>query len=473
MSIVDNKALKLYAKNGINVLLEGHHGVGKTAVIKEVFNNVFGEINKDWLYFSGSTMDAWTNFVGCPKTSIDNNGLEVLDIVPPKAMAYNTVKAIFIDEYNRAPKAVRNAVMELLQFKSVNGRSFSNLQVVWGAVNPLDEEETYDVEALDPAQQDRFEIQIKIPYQLNKEYLTQRHGDIALAFIDWWTKLPDHSKSLVSPRRLDKAIFIYGIGGNLNHVFDKKINTTELLKKIKAVSIEQRFNALIKEPVDVIKAALNNPDTVMDYIELLSKKEHHSFIKYVNKEFMASSRDIRVETLKNYLRKETAARRENNKKQKAQKIETNVCLDEMVEHSYDGWTLDQVLDQFELKPEFNNKLEKAYKNLFGDWRFRTQSMITHKHFNYAVNTYYKNSYSSDIENQRAALAVFSYFLHQGKVSKATLEKLLFRMPKTTATEMGCVGAYRASIREALTFLSHVKGWSPFDAYCNAIIQKLQ
>ena len=41
--MIKTEILKTYAKEGLNVLLTGRHGVGKTAIVKEVFNDVFGE----------------------------------------------------------------------------------------------------------------------------------------------------------------------------------------------------------------------------------------------------------------------------------------------------------------------------------------------------------------------------------------------------------------------------------------------
>jgi hypothetical protein len=48
---------------GINVMLIGSHGTGKTARILEGFkrNNI------NYTYFSGSTLDPWVHVIGVPK----------------------------------------------------------------------------------------------------------------------------------------------------------------------------------------------------------------------------------------------------------------------------------------------------------------------------------------------------------------------------------------------------------------------
>ena len=50
-----------------NVLITGAHGVGKTSIIKQVFEDNGLVLNESWLYFSGSTLDPWVDFIGIPK----------------------------------------------------------------------------------------------------------------------------------------------------------------------------------------------------------------------------------------------------------------------------------------------------------------------------------------------------------------------------------------------------------------------
>lgn len=129
-------------ENKMNILLKGAHGVGKTAMVKAAFDAA----GLKWKYYSAATMDPWVDFIGVPKEKVDEHGNAYLDLVRPRDLAADDVEAIFFDELNRAPKKVRNAVMELIQFKSINGKKFNNLKIVWAAINPDDEDGTYDVE---------------------------------------------------------------------------------------------------------------------------------------------------------------------------------------------------------------------------------------------------------------------------------------------------------------------------------------
>jgi len=240
--MIKNK-LTQYFKLGKNVLLEGKHGTGKTSLVTEVFDKNC----KNWLYFSGSTLDPWVDFIGVPK-EVKRGNEYVLSFVLPEKMSDESVEAIFIDEYNRSHKKVRNGTMELIQFKSINGRKFPNLKVVWAAINPNDDDdEIYDVETLDGAQTDRFQIQIKVPFIPDYEYFVKKFGiDYTKSAIEWWNGIPDKAKKMVSPRRLDYALEIFREGGDVFDVLPLETNPTKLLATLKVGSLEDKLKSLFK-----------------------------------------------------------------------------------------------------------------------------------------------------------------------------------------------------------------------------------
>lgn len=267
MNIID-KDLDFWIKNNLNVLFIGRHGVGKTSIVEEAFNRH----NLKWKYFSASTMDPWVDFIGIPKEKSDENG-EYLDLIRPKDFADDSVEALFFDEFNRSPKKIRNAVMELIQFKSINGRKFKNLKFVWAAINPKNEKDEYDVEELDPAQVDRFHIHIEVEYKPSFEYFSKTHGkELSESIIEWWNSMSLEFKNLVSPRRLDYCLNIYKMGGNLRHVLPKQINVKDLIKLLKNGPIEVKISSLIKSrKLEDIKEFLsdNNNEEVIE--ELITK----------------------------------------------------------------------------------------------------------------------------------------------------------------------------------------------------------
>ena len=223
-----NNKIDWWLEHGLNVLFEGQHGVGKTALIKEAFE----KHGLKWRYF------------------------------------------------NRAPKKVRNAVMELIQFKSINGQKFPNLKVIWAAINPDDEEETYDVEKLDPAQIDRFHVRVKVPYKPDKSYFVKKYGsETAVAALNWWNELPPDERNKVSPRRLDYALEVHREQGDMRDILSESTNVAKLSSQIANGPIIEKlvrlFDAKDSAGSKALLAVENNFEASLNYIT--SKPEYKDF----------------------------------------------------------------------------------------------------------------------------------------------------------------------------------------------------
>jgi hypothetical protein len=234
-----------WINNDLNVLLRGKHGVGKTAMVVDAFERN----GLKYKYFSAATMDPWVDFIGVPKEKTNGNGESYLDLIRPKEFQDDEVEAIFMDEFSRAHKKVRNAVMELIQFKSINGRKFKNLRFIWAAINPDDDEEfNYDVDALDPAQEDRFHIQVEVPYKPDIEWFRDRFGKrLADSAVSWWNELPTKIQYKVTPRRLEYALNVYGVKGNLRHVLPGSSNISKLSRVLNDGPIQDRLDEIYKD----------------------------------------------------------------------------------------------------------------------------------------------------------------------------------------------------------------------------------
>jgi len=288
MTLVER--LKKHFEASSNVLITGAHGVGKTSIIKQVFEDYGLVLNESWLYFSGSTLDPWVDFIGIPK-EVEYNGKKCIEIIPPKILSDESkIQAIFIDEFNRSPSKIRNALLELCQFKSINGRKFPNLKVVWAAINPEDEENTYDVERLDPAQKDRFPgNQIFVPYACDTDYFVKKYGkDIATTSINWWNDLPSGIKKHISPRRLDYALEFMSKGVPLEDILPKDSNINKLRQDLTNGPVDKKLSKLyetknIKEAKlflnvennynSSIKIISSNPEYIKFFVPLLKKEK--------------------------------------------------------------------------------------------------------------------------------------------------------------------------------------------------------
>jgi hypothetical protein len=281
--MITKKELDFWIENKLNVLMKGKHGVGKTTMIIEAFE----EAGLKWKYFSAATMDPWVDFIGIPKEKTEGDKT-YLELIRPKAFAEDEVEALFFDEYNRAPKKVRNSVMELIQFKSINGKPFKNLKMVWAAINPDDDdEETYDVDMLDPAQLDRFQVHVEVPYKPNYYFFSGKYGsETASKAIEWWNSQSELAKSAVSPRRLDYAIEMFNAQGKVEHVIPPVGNVSQFKKLMEEVALEAEYKKLASLTSDEDKRNLLGDESFYEriYPYLQEKGEELNWLGFLPKE---------------------------------------------------------------------------------------------------------------------------------------------------------------------------------------------
>ena len=261
------KKLKFAFENIMNVLVEGKHGVGKTSIIHNVLEAEGLTLGKDYVCFSAATMDPWIDFLGIPRLS-ENNGIPVVKLVKPEYIDANSIQVLFFDEFNRAPKRVRNAVMELIQFKSVNGVKFPKLKCIWAAINPDDDSGTYDVERIDPAQLDRFQLQFQIKEELNIDYFIKKFGEEkASSAQEWYESLDDAQRNVISPRRVQYALEILKNGGDPADVFPVQIDANDFANSINSLTTKTiLMRAANNNDLHTIKELLKDFDTVMNAV---------------------------------------------------------------------------------------------------------------------------------------------------------------------------------------------------------------
>lgn len=295
--LIDQRKLQFYVKKNLNVLFEGERGVGKTSIIYKTFNDAQLKLK----YFSAPTMDPWTDLVGVPTTVTRADGKEVLRMVPPEDFADDKYDAIFIDELNRAPPKVLDALMELIQFRTINGKPY-NIKMIWAAINPHSEDNNdYHVEPLDKALKDRFQIQIKIPYKLDEKFFYESHGNIGKAFCEWWNNQPKDVQKEISPRRLFESIDFYLSGGDLEDIIQHG-NIEKLKHDIKSVSAIQILeddykNKKIEKSFNLLRG---NYSAQMEKFLLKDKNVFNFFLPYLNDEWI-SKEFLKNITIKGYL----------------------------------------------------------------------------------------------------------------------------------------------------------------------------
>ena len=229
--------LEGWHKAGLNVLLIGMHGTGKTERILKAWENM-GVKGKA---FSGATLDPWLDFIGVPRPVENKEGETYLEYIRPDYMADDEIEAIFVDELNRSHKQVKNALFELIQFKSINGKKFPNLKVVWAAINPSDEDDyNYDVSDMDDALEDRFHVIYKLAPNPDKVYFQKKFGDDGVKICNWWASQGKQVRNRISPRRLEYVLQgFYGgeaLGSMLPYKGANIRQLTALLKETESVN---------------------------------------------------------------------------------------------------------------------------------------------------------------------------------------------------------------------------------------------
>jgi len=276
MAVINKLRLEQYLRLNYNVLFSGRHGVGKTMVIKDVFESA----GLRWKYFSASTLDPWVDFVGVPKV-IDKDGKTYLDLIRPKFIQDDEIDAIFFDELNRAPDKVLNAIMELIQFKSINGHHLKNLKVIWAAINPEDDDDTYSVNHLDPAHVDRFHVKIDVPFDVDKDYFTAKYPSIGQTFIDWWKAIPANVQILVSPRRLDYAADAFVNDCRLEDFLPTETNVSKLRMMLKSLPFHEQISEVNSAPeAEIFLKNINNATKLLEMVKVKDALAIDFFVKY-------------------------------------------------------------------------------------------------------------------------------------------------------------------------------------------------
>lgn len=306
--LFDLPRLRRYRELGYNVLMSGHAGVGKTAAISEAFAGL------KWKYFSASTMDPWVDLVGVPRAITDDKGSGmVLDLVRPAFVKHDEIEAIFIDELNRAPDKVLNALMELIQFKSINGHKLNNLKVIWAAVNPFDDGDQYAVNKLDRALTDRFHVQLEIEYKCDLPYFQKKYPEIGEAFVAWWNDLSDANKAIVSPRRLDYAAEAYLNGCHLADFLPKGVNIAKLKSSIKALPFAEQLAEIrteaeakaflkdINKATKLLQLASNKDPIAIEFFEKWKKIMPQELVDALAPHVDAAGKNVRTATLSEVL----------------------------------------------------------------------------------------------------------------------------------------------------------------------------
>jgi hypothetical protein len=185
MDIFEKDTQEFLVEAGRPVLLIGKHGVGKTTVLRSIADNCGLKMHE----LNAATLDPFVHIVGIPVTA----GERVV-LTPPQELM--DAQLLFIDEINRSDRQTRNALFEIICDHSINGQKLPNLKLVVAAMNPPDD--TYHVDELDPAMDDRFLFKFRIEPDISYALSKVANEEAQAAIKKWYGALEDPP----SPRRL-------------------------------------------------------------------------------------------------------------------------------------------------------------------------------------------------------------------------------------------------------------------------------
>ncbi|MBL8026112.1 MAG: AAA family ATPase [Fibrobacteres bacterium] len=136
------------------ILLKGIHGIGKSETVSSYWSERGYRVIP---FFLGQMSDAG-DVLGLPKISVVD-GVEVTEFKLPIWWPRNPDEKVvlFLDELNRAKPELMQVIMDLVLNRKLAGKSLPNECRIIAAINPP-EDSVYDVEDLNPALLDRFNI---------------------------------------------------------------------------------------------------------------------------------------------------------------------------------------------------------------------------------------------------------------------------------------------------------------------------
>lgn len=206
--------LQTYMGAGMNILITGEAGTGKTSLLRQAADNLGWTMK----YYSASTLDPFADLVGIP---VPDTERREVNYYRPRDV--DNAEVIFFDELNRADSKTLNAVFEIIQFRSINGEPLPKLKAVVAAMNPVTD--AYDTDELDIALADRFHIYLTADVEVDYQYLKAKFGEkFARAgqalFRDYQRsykqdRAAGNTMPYLSPRRLDIMMANFRLFPNL------------------------------------------------------------------------------------------------------------------------------------------------------------------------------------------------------------------------------------------------------------------
>jgi nitric oxide reductase NorQ protein len=198
---VVSKKIQVLLESGLNILLDGPQGCGKTVVARAIAN----ALGMRFVFFNCGAVVEATDFLATVQVRASSTGAPVTDftktdflIALEEAESESTRFLIFLDEFNRCQESARNALMPALDstrkiFNPITNRFIAipdNVQFIAATNRGSEFSATFGIDA---AQLDRFApIQMTYPPSVEEvKLLTNRHPELAKSLIEKIVEVAD------------------------------------------------------------------------------------------------------------------------------------------------------------------------------------------------------------------------------------------------------------------------------------------
>ena len=189
-----SKKLQVALECGLNILLDGPQGCGKTVLARSLATT----LGMEFMFFNCGAVVEATDFFATIQVRASDSGAPVTDFLKTEVLeAIEQANArpegrtlVFLDELNRCPESARNALMPALDstrriFHPIENRFIPippNIQFIAAVNRGAEFSATFGI---DPAQLDRFvPVQMTyLPVKEEVELLIRRHAELPKATI--------------------------------------------------------------------------------------------------------------------------------------------------------------------------------------------------------------------------------------------------------------------------------------------------
>jgi MoxR-like ATPase len=217
-----SKKLQVLLQSGLNILLDGPQGCGKTVLARSIAHS----LGMEFVFFNCGAVVEASDFFATIQVRASESGAPVTDFVKTEILEAIELAAghpeqrhlVFLDEFNRCQESARNALMPALDstrrvFHPIDNRFVpipDNVQFIAAVNRGREFSGTFGIDA---AQLDRFApLQMGYPpCEEEVKILAFRHGDVpgalledVVACADAIRRAPDLAGSL-SVRATDEA----------------------------------------------------------------------------------------------------------------------------------------------------------------------------------------------------------------------------------------------------------------------------